>query len=189
MKISKIPETAGRLWCTLLHRHSFKCFGKKSSIYPPVRMIVGGKYISIGSNVVLGSGLQLTAWDRFGEQRFTPSIEIGDNVSIGDGAHITAISSIRIGNNVLTGKNILITDNSHGAVTLDELETAPNKRPLFSKGPVVIGDNVWIGEMVSILPGVRIGEGSVIGAGAVVTRDVPPRCVAVGNPARIIEIK
>ena len=183
MKISKIPETAGRLWCTLLHRHSFKCFVKLFE----VALLVRHNFIE--SNVVLGSGLQLTAWDRFGEQRFTPSIEIGDNVSIGDGAHITAISSIRIGNNVLTGKNILITDNSHGAVTLDELETAPNKRPLFSKGPVVIGDNVWIGEMASILPGVRIGEGSVIGAGAVVTRDVPPRCVAVGNPARIIEIK
>ena len=181
--------TLKRKVCLMMNRGKFLHFGKNNEIHPKVKLIVGGKYISIGSNVVLGSGLQLTAWDRFGEQRFTPSIEIGDNVSIGDGAHITAISSIRIGNNVLTGKNILITDNSHGAVTLDELETAPNKRPLFSKGPVVIGDNVWIGEMASILPGVRIGEGSVIGAGAVVTRDVPPRCVAVGNPARIIEIK
>lgn len=181
--------TLKRKICLFLNRGKFQKFGKNNEIHPYVRLIVGGKYISIGSNVVLGADLQLTAWDRYGNQRFTPSIIIGDGVSIGDGAHITAINSIIIGDNVLTGKNILITDNSHGAVTLDELETAPNKRHLFSKGPVVIGNNVWIGDKASILPGVRIGNGSIIGSNAVVTKDVPDNHVAVGNPAKVFAIK
>lgn len=181
--------TLKRKICLILNRGKFQKFGKNNEIHPRVRLIIGGKYISIGSNVVLGADLQLTAWDKYGDQRFTPSIVIGDGVSIGDGAHITAINSIIIGNNVLTGKNILITDNSHGVVTLDEMETAPNKRPLFSKGPVVIGNNVWIGDKASILPGVHIGDGSVIGSNAVVTKDIPPRCIAVGNPAKSFAIK
>ena len=62
----------------------------------------------------------------------------------------------------------------------------PVSRPLVSKGKVVIGENVWIGDKATILPGVSIGDGSVIGANAVVTKDVPPYSVVVGNPARII---
>ena len=61
------------------------------------------------------------------------------------------------------------------------------ERKLFSKGPVVIGDNVWIGDKATILAGVTIGEGAVIGANAVITKDVPAYCIAVGNPARIIK--
>lgn len=64
---------------------------------------------------------------------------------------------------------------------------APNKRPLVSKGTVVIEDNVWIGEMVCIMPGIRIGKSSIIGANAVVTKDVPSYCVVGGNPAKVIK--
>ena len=63
----------------------------------------------------------------------------------------------------------------------------PRSRTIYSKGPVIIGENVWIGENVCILPGVTIGKGTVIGAGAVVTKDIPPFSVAGGNPARIIK--
>jgi acetyltransferase-like isoleucine patch superfamily enzyme len=62
----------------------------------------------------------------------------------------------------------------------------PSERDLYSKGSVTIEDNVWIGDKVTILPNVRIGEGSVIGANSVVTKDIPPFCVAAGNPAKII---
>lgn len=63
----------------------------------------------------------------------------------------------------------------------------PILRPLTSKGKVTIGRNVWIGDKATILPGITIGDGAIIGANAVVTHDVPPLSVAVGNPARIIE--
>jgi len=82
----------------------------------------------------------------------------------------------------------LITDNAHGASNFDLLSIAPNKRPLYSKGPVIIEDNVWIGEKASIMPDVHIGYGSIVGANAVVTRDVPPYCVVIGNPAKIVKI-
>ncbi|MNY78908.1 Galactoside O-acetyltransferase [compost metagenome] len=62
----------------------------------------------------------------------------------------------------------------------------PAKRRLYSKGPVIIEDNVWLGEGVVVLPGVTIGENSIVGANAVVTKSIPKNCVAGGNPARII---
>jgi acetyltransferase-like isoleucine patch superfamily enzyme len=63
----------------------------------------------------------------------------------------------------------------------------PFRRPLVSKGPVLIGDCVWIGDKATILPGVTIGKGSVIGANAVVTKDVPDYCMAAGNPAVVLK--
>ena len=63
----------------------------------------------------------------------------------------------------------------------------PLKRPIVSKGPVRIGDNVWIGDKATILPNVSIGNGAIIAANAVVTKDVPPYSVAAGNPAKIIK--
>ena len=79
-----------------------------------------------------------------------------------------------------------ITDNSHGDTSIDIRSYPPISRPLVSKGKVVIGENVWIGDKATILPGVSIGDGAVIGANAVVTKDVPPYSVVVGNPAKII---
>lgn len=85
------------------------------------------------------------------------------------------------------GKYVTVTDNSHGHNdSLEELDTAPLLRPVYSKGPVIIEDNVWIGDKAIILPNVTIGKGSIIGAGAVVTKDIPPYCIAVGNPAKVI---
>ena len=170
-------------------RRRFASFGKGSRIYPPVSLIVGERYISLGAGVTVGKQVQLTAWDRFGEQRFTPSIVLGDGCSIGDGAHITAVNRIELGKNVLTGKYVLISDNAHGEADPAMLETAPDKRPLVSKGPVIIEDNVWIGEKASILAGVHIGRGAIIGAGAVVTKDVPAGHLALGVPALITKIE
>jgi len=88
----------------------------------------------------------------------------------------------------LTGINVLITDNAHGTFNLSELDSPPIKRKLFTKGEVAIGDNVWIGSNSCIMPGVTIGRGAIIGANAVVTKDVPPYALAAGNPARVIKI-
>ena len=169
-------------------RRRFASFGKGSRIYPPVSLIVGERFISLGEGVTVGKQVQLTAWDSFQEQRFTPAIVLGDDCSIGDGSHITAVNRIELGRNVLTGKYVLITDNAHGEADAAMLEIAPDKRPLVSKGPVIIEDNVWIGEKASILPGVHIGRGAIIGAGAVVTKDVPAGYMALGVPARIGKI-
>lgn len=166
----------------------FKYFGKHSRIRPYLNVLRGEKYISVGESCYIGRLVQLTATDSFEDQLFTPKIIIGDNCSIGDFSHVTAINEIRLGNNVRMGKNILITDNSHGSSDLAMLNIAPNYRPLISKGPVIIDDNVWIGAKACIMPGVHIGRGAIIGAGSVVTKDVPAFAIAAGSPARVIKI-
>lgn len=166
---------------------NFQYFGNSNISYP-IRGLLGGKYISIEDNVSLGKNIVLTAWDNYENEKFSPQIIIKKGTSIGDYAHITAINKIIIGENVLTGRRILITDNSHGETIRKFLMLPPSKRPLHSKGPVIIENNVWIGEKASILGGVTIGEGAIIGANAVVTKDVPAFGVAVGNPAKTIKI-
>jgi len=76
---------------------------------------------------------------------------------------------------------------SHGDTSLAHLSLPPVCRPLFSKGKVIIEDDVWIGEGAAILPGVVIGRGAIIGTNAVVTKDVDPYTVVGGVPARIIK--
>lgn len=113
-------------------------------------------------------------------------IIIGDNCSLGDYIHITAVKCVSIGSGCLTGRFVLITDNSHGKTDMDTLHIQPTKRKIVSKGPVHIGNNVWIGDKVTILSGVTIGDGAVIAANAVVSHDVPPYTVVAGVPAKVI---
>lgn len=147
----------------------------------------GCQYITIGSNVVFGKNTVLTAWDCYQGLDYTPDITIGENCSFGEYNHITAINRIQIGCGVLTGRWVTITDNSHGMTDFESLKLKPLKRQLCSKGPVIIGNNVWIGDKATILPNVTIGDGAVIAANSVVTKDVPPYSVVGGNPARILK--
>lgn len=160
-----------------------------------IAQFLGGQYMHIGDGTSFGDGVFLTAWDKYRcikdykevEQPFTPKLTIGKNCHFGAYNHITCINNITIGDNLLTGKWITITDNSHGTTDTDTLRIDPIKRPLYSKGPIVIGDNVWIGDKSTILPGVTIGDGAVIAANAVVTKNVEPFTVVGGNPARVIK--
>jgi acetyltransferase-like isoleucine patch superfamily enzyme len=163
----------------------FKKFGKNSVVKYP-SFVVGENYISIGEIVSLGKRICLTAWKK--EVKDLPFISIGDNTDIGDDCHITAINKIIIGNNVLLGKKITITDNSHGSCdNYEELLVHPSRRNVSSKGGVVIEDNVWIGDKVSIMGGVTLGKGVVIGANSVVTKSIPRYSIAVGIPAKVIK--
>lgn len=99
---------------------------------------------------------------------------IWSECSSGEYCRITAINEVKIGDNVLTGYRCTISDNSHGLSTKDEMKMAPASRSLYSNGPVVIERNVWLGDNVVVLLGVTIGESSIIGAGSVVTKDIPP---------------
>lgn len=162
-------------------------FKKMDGFIIKPHQLKGEKYISIGKGTTINKGAILTAWDKYGEQTFTPSIKIGHNCSIGEYAHITACKEIVIGNNVLTGRRIYISDNAHGNSSSEEIDIPPIKRPLYVKGSVIIEDNVWIGERVCILSGVHIGKGAIIAANAVVTHNVPPYTIVGGVPAKIIK--
>lgn len=131
--------------------------------------------------------MKLRAFSSYGEQHFHPIISIGENVHIETDCHISAIEAVYIGDNVLIGSFVYISDHRHGVYSNNDIETAPIKRNLSSKGCIKIEDNVWIGEKVIILPGVTVGKYSIIGAGSIVTKDIPPYCIAAGNPAKIIK--
>lgn len=148
--------------------------------------IKGHKYIKYNS-FYSHAGLRLECWEEYEGVRYNPSIIIGKNVCFNFRCHIGAIDHIVIGDNVLIGSNVLITDHSHGYNSIVDIRTSPSKRNLYSKGPVVIEDNVWIGENVSILPNVVIGHNSIVGANSVVTKNIPPFSLVGGNPAKIIK--
>ena len=147
------------------------------------------EYISIGENCGFGDFIYLTAWQEYHGEHFAPELTIGNNCDFGAYNHITCINRVEIGDNCLTGKWVTISDNNHGTTDFDTLHEAPIKRKLYTKGPVIIGNNVWIGDKVTILSGVTIGDGAVIAANSVVTKDIPSYCVAAGVPVKIFQIK
>lgn len=144
--------------------------------------------IDLGDNNSFGDNLYLTAWSQFTENTNLALITIGSHCDFGAFNHITATNQIIIGDNCLTGKWVTISDNNHGTTSLEDLKLPPLSRKVVSKGPIVIGNNVWIGDKATILGGVVIGNGAVIAANTVVTKDVPAYSVVAGNPARIIKI-
>lgn len=143
-------------------------------------------YIHLGSNIGFGDDIYLTAWSSGGANRDKPYLKIGDCCSFGAYNHISCANKVIIGDYCLTGKWVTITDNSHGETDYDSLLLPPKGRKITTKGPVIIGRNVWIGDKATVLPGVAIGDGAVIAAGAVVTKDVPAYSVVGGNPARLL---
>lgn len=180
------------------HHHTVNAFFNKGSNkvqFGKIGMIHCPQYITIGQKTGFGDWIYLTAWDSYDciindkrtTQRLNPELSIGEECHFGAFNHITCINKIQIGNRLLTGKWVTITDNSHGTTDIDTLYIDPIKRPLYSKGPVIIGNDVWIGDKATILPNVTIGNGAVIAANAVVTKDVPAYCIAAGNPAKIIK--
>lgn len=116
--------------------------------------------------------------------RFSPNIEIGDNSGLGENAKIE--SDVFIGKNVMMGPECYIYTRNHNfndkSIPMIEQGFSENKS-------VIIEDDVWIGSRVTILPGVRIKKGTVIGAGSVVTKDTPEYSVCCGNPAIVKKMR
>lgn len=167
-------------------RNSFHKCGPGFYVKGPI-YLKGGKYITIGNNFIAEYRFRLEAWDEFQGVKYNPQILIGDNVVFNPDCHIGCIDKIEIGNNVLFASKVFIEDCSHGKIDKISVEIPPTERILISKGPIVIEDNVWVGESVAILPNVRIGKNSVIGANAVVTKSFPPYSIIGGNPAKLIK--
>lgn len=110
----------------------------------------------------------------------TSAMHIGRNSGVGPNARIHG--RVEIGENVMMGPDVIIYTSNHN---FERLDIPMCQQGFGPQKPVTIGDDVWIGGRVTILPGVRIGNGSIIGAGAVVTKNVPNYAIVAGNPARI----
>lgn len=152
-----------------------------------INLIQGSQYMVIEPGCQFGKMAVITTWDKHNGMNFSPKITIRKNTIFNDYIHLTAINEIIIGENCFIGRWVTITDNSHGDTQLDTLKKAPGDRYLSSKGPVIIGNNVWIGDKATILPGVKIGDNAIIAANSVVTKDIPPFSIAGGIPAKIIK--
>ena len=145
----------------------------------------GRKSISYGKNLTTGYSCR---FDLEGKEK---TLFIGDNCQMGDNVHIVAHKKVTIGDNCLIASKVFISDTSHGIY--DNSENAslptqnPNDRKLVSE-EVTIGDNVWIGENVVILLGTKIGNGCIIGAGSIVTKDIADNCIVAGVPAKVIKV-
>lgn len=126
-----------------------------------------------GNNINIGVGA-----------RIHKNTILGNNSGIGRGCEIT--NAVTIGDNVLMGPNVYILTQNHNFENTEQLIREQGFQETKS---VEIGDNVWIGARVIILPGVHIGSGSIIGAGSIVTKDIPQNVVVAGNPAKIIKVR
>ena len=165
---------------TPFYKKRFGAFASDARIWYP-SLVLNHKNIFIGksSQVLKNSRIQCFPVD--GKM---PSIKIGEHCYLGYHLSLLAGADITIDDWVLMASNILITSESHGVDP--ESETAYMDQPLTGK-PVHIKSGCWIGEKVCIMPGVTVGEKCIIGAGSIVTKDIPDYCMAVGNPARVIK--
>lgn len=148
--------------------------------------IRGKKYIEFGKKLTTGRYCRIEVNGRHEGKRLI----FGENDNIGDFVSIRCADRIKIGNNVLIGSKVLIIDHSHGTYC-GEKQDSPNIPPnerLLSVDPITIGDNVWIGEASIIQKGVSIGEGSIIAANSVVTKNIPAGVIVGGSPAMVLKI-
>lgn len=159
----------------------FDSMGSIPEIAHPRSLVIFGRNIHLGkyAQIICANDncVRFTSWP--GKQG-NAEIVVGDYCLIAPGVRISAAQSIRIGDNCMLAANVIISDSDwHGIYN--------RIRPFRCTKPVIIENNVWLGERVIITKGVTIGENSVIGAGAIVTKDIPANCIAAGNPARVIK--
>jgi maltose O-acetyltransferase len=172
--IRKIARITATVLYFGLARHLPQSFGALSfGLTNPLRATLCRFIIKkCGKNIIVERG-----------SYFGYDVEIGDGSSIGINARLDGAARIVIGNNVMMAPDVVIVTANHKH---DDI-TVPMQGQGFEAAPVIIEDDVWIGMRAIILPGVRIGRSSIIGAGAVVAKNVPPFSIVVGNPGRVVK--
>lgn len=169
-------------------------FARNVTIRCPKRLFVGeGTLIdeqvyfdikSAAATVRLGARNQIIQGARF-ETGYEGHVTLGDDCFVGAHAILNGFGGITIGDNVLIAGHCHIVSGDHGFA---DLSVPMSQQPITGKG-ITIEDDVWLGAGVKLLDGVRIGQGSIISAGAVVNRDVAPRSIVGGVPAKLIRMR
>lgn len=178
-------------WIKELYMHVFHMriyvkaqkIGKKCFIGVRAR-INTCKYFYMGNNCRIGNDCRLSFYDSFYGEKYKPKLIIEDGAYLGDHLTILCADEVIIEKNVLMASYITIATENHGIDP--ENMICYGKQPLSTLS-VRIGEGSWIGEKVIILPGVHIGKKVIVGAGAVVTKDVPDYTIVAGNPAKVIK--
>ena len=153
--------------------------GRNARIGEYTRVIVGpGSVLAIGPRTAIERGGELTAV-------YGARVAIGADTYVGSFCNIRSDDSIQIGNGCYIAQFVSVIDGGYKLTA----ETGRISREDYETKSVRIGHNVWLGVGVIVLPGVSIGDGAVLGAGAVVTKDIPARSIAVGNPARVTSVR
>ena len=160
------------------------------------RRIINPMNIFLGDDILIGPGSLLYAIVEYPTppmrhpeihqdiQKFTPKITIGNRVTATANLQIASMTEITIEDDVMFASNINITDGLHGYANT----SIPYKcQKMYRIAPIRIKQGCWIGQNIVILPGVTIGEFSIIGANSVVTKSIPDRCIAAGSPAKVIK--
>ena len=188
MRRSNTPYVIKRLYKAINHWYvarfiapQFDSVGTVPEVAHPRSLVIFGRNMHLGRYAQIicapDNCIRLTTWP---SKQSDGSIHIGDYCLISPGVRISAAQFIRIGDNCMFAANVYISDSDwHGLYN--------RIRPFRCTKPVVIENNVWLGERVIVNKGVTIGENSVVGAGSVVTKSIPANSVAAGNPARIIK--
>lgn len=147
-------------------------------------IIQGSDNISVGPDSVIGRQSEIMLTKNHFSQTLSPCLLIGKHVRITARCRITCANKIVIEDDVLIAPDVFITDHNHG-LNPEAVDGYSSQKLIVRE--TVIRKGVWIGQKACVLAGVEIGEHSVIGAGSIVTHDIPSFCIAVGNPARVIK--
>lgn len=161
---------------------SYGNMGTNSHVYNPY-VISHPQNLYIGDSTTILDGAEIRLYpERTGHNG---KVQIGDNCYAREGLTLLGVGDILIGNGCVIAKNVSIISFNHGMNPESDVYYADQE--LVWEGSTEIGEGCWIGEKAIILPGKKIGKKCIIGAGSVVTHDIPDYSIAVGNPAKIIK--
>jgi acetyltransferase-like isoleucine patch superfamily enzyme len=168
-------------WTRHFLRPQFEALGAGVLVHRPWHVEVLGPGISAGRHLHLhaaaASPTRFSTWAH--PDRARPRIAIGDHVLIMPGVMLNAALSIEIGDDCMLASHVWMSDS-------DWHDAYDRTREPDTNAPIILEQNVWVGLRAIVCKGLKIGANSIIGAGSVVTRDVPPNMIAAGNPARIV---
>jgi acetyltransferase-like isoleucine patch superfamily enzyme len=170
--VEKAPGLRYRVWqaAMAVMRRAFAHIGHGTVIMSPM-LLQGVERISIGDSVIIRDGVWLAA------ESETSALSIGDGTYVGHRCHLHSIDPVSIGADCVLADNVMVSTTDHAR---------ENRHEVAGTGPIVIGDEVFLGQNAVVLGGVTIGDGATVAAGAVVVKDVPAGAVVGGVPAKVL---